>query len=80
MSNSRRLNFSFREGTLEAGDVVVSEGYHTQGECNELKILMTGLAMTLACSGAVLAADKPSPQNVPGTAVEGNATEKNPGA
>ena len=44
------------------------------------KILMTSIAMTLVCSGAVLAADKPSPQNVPGTAVEGNATETNPGA
>jgi hypothetical protein len=43
-------------------------------------ILMTSIAMTMAFSSAVLAADKPSPQNVPGTAVEGNATEKNPGA
>jgi len=41
---------------------------------------MTGIAMTLTFSNALLAADKPSPQNVPGTAVEGNATEKNPGA
>jgi len=44
------------------------------------KILMlTSIGMTLAVSGAVLAADKPSPQTVPGTAVEGNAMEKNPG-
>ena len=43
-------------------------------------ITMTAIALTLTLSGAAFAADKPSPQTVPGTGVEGNATDKNAGA
>lgn len=44
------------------------------------KTLMTAIGLTLALSGTTFAADKPSPQTVPGTAVEGNAMENNAGA
>jgi hypothetical protein len=42
--------------------------------------LMTTAACLLALSGLAYAADKPSPQTVPGTAVEGNAMKDNSGA
>ena len=41
--------------------------------------LMTTAAFALVLSAAAYAAEKPSPQNVPGTAVEGNAMENNSG-
>ena len=41
--------------------------------------LMTTAALMLVLSGAAYAADKSSPQKVPGTSVEGNATKNNSG-
>jgi hypothetical protein len=43
-------------------------------------MIMSATALVFALSGAAVAADKPSPQNIPGTAVEGNAMENNVGA
>ena len=40
---------------------------------------MTATALVVALSGTAVAADKPTPQNVPGTADEGNAMENNYG-
>jgi hypothetical protein len=42
--------------------------------------ILTATALVVAFSGAAVAADKPSPQNVPGTAVEGNANSNNSGS
>jgi hypothetical protein len=42
--------------------------------------LLTAIALALTLSGAAFAADSPSPQNVPGTDVEGNAQPNNSGA